>query len=118
MLSFESNDFIVASAREQRVEHAKVAASTTGDLERGTLLANDGDGTFSIAGASNIDDAEVILAEIIKQVGEAQDVVAPVYVSGDFRKAGLLTGSSTAITPAAMTNLKNAGIYLVDGVES
>ena len=117
MLSFESNDFVVAGAREQRVQHAKVAASTTGDLERGTLLANDQDGTYSIAGPSNIGYAEVILAETIPQVAEAADVVAPVYVSGDFVKAGLITGSSTAITAAAELNLKNAGIYLVEGVE-
>lgn len=118
MLSFEANDFVVADAKEQRVQHLKVAASTSENLERGTLLANDGDGTYSIAGASNIGSAEAILAEVVAEVESAQDVVATAYVGGTFIKASLLTGSSTAITPAAELNLKRAGIYLTEGVEA
>lgn len=118
MLNVNHNDFLVASAREQRVEHAKVAASTTQDLERGTLLANDGDGTYSIAGASNMANSEVILAETIAKVASSTDIVALVYVGGDFIENSLLTDSSTAISADARKNLKNAGIYLVDGVEA
>lgn len=119
MLSFEANDFVVAGAREQRVQHVTVTPDVSDTLARGTILANDGDGTYSVLaddgnGNSNVDDAEVILAEDVP-AGNA-DVVATVYVSGDFVLEGL-TANET-LTDAAVVNLKNAGIYLTHGAEA
>lgn len=189
MLSFEANDFVIASAREQRVEHVTITPDASNTLVRGTILANDGDGTYSVlaktavASASmavashaitikaqnvdpativvkssgtalvlgtdytvalddatgytvitlksasayyaaealdvaysttNIQDAEVILAEDV-EAGNS-DVVATVYVAGDFVIEGLTAG--VALTAAAKLNLKNAGIYLVHGIEA
>lgn len=114
MLSFEANDFVVAGAREQRVEHATITPDASNTLVRGTILANDGDGTYSVLTSSNVDDAEVILAEDIA-AGDS-DVVATVYVAGDFVVEGLTVGY--ALSEAAVLNLKNAGIYLTHGVEA
>lgn len=114
MLSFEANDFVVAGAREQRVEHATITPDGTDVLVRGTVLANDGDGTYSALTSSNVGSAEVILAEDVP-AGNA-DVVAVVYVAGDFVEEGLTVGK--ALTDAARLNLKNAGIYLTHGVEA
>lgn len=116
-LSFESDDFLIANAHEVLLETKKVATSTTQDLKRGTLLANDGDGTYSIATSSTIGDAEVILAKDIAQVASSTDIDAPVYVQGCFIPEKLLTGSSTAITTAAEENLKKNNINLIHGVE-
>lgn len=189
MLSFKANDFVIAGAREQRVEHVTMTPDVSNTLTRGTILANDGDGTYSalaktaVASSSmsvsshaitiaaqnvdastievkssgtalvvgtdyetavdpatgytvislkstssyyseasldvaysttNVQDAEVILAEDI-EAGNS-DVVATVYVAGDFVVEGLTAG--VALTDAAVLNLKNAGIYLVHGVEA
>lgn len=114
MLSFEANDFVIAGAREQRVEHITVTPDASDTLARGTILANDGDGTYSVLTSTNVGDAEVILAEDIA-AGNA-DVVATAYVSGDFVYEGLTAGET--LTDAAILNLKNAGIYLVHGVEA
>ena len=116
MLSFEANDFVVADAREQRVAHATVTPEASDTLKRGSLLANDGDGTYTLAKSGTIGNSEVILAEDVEAGND--DVVATVYVGGTFIKGSLLTGSSTAITAAAELNLKRAGIYLVNGVEA
>lgn len=114
MLSFENNDFVVAGAREQRVEHATVTPDASDTLVRGTVLANDEDGTYSVLTSTNVGSAEVILAEDVP-AGNA-DVVAVVYVAGDFVEEGLTVGK--ALTDAARLNLKNAGIYLTHGVEA
>lgn len=114
MLSFEANDFVVAGAREQRVEHVTMTPNSSNTLKRGTILANDGDGTYSVLTSSNVDDAEVILAEDI--AAGNSDVVATVYVSGDFVVEGLTAGY--ALSEAAILNLKNAGIYLTHGIEA
>ena len=112
MLKVEANDFVTASAREQKFEHVTVTPNKSATLVRGTVLANDGDGTYSVLTSGNVAKAEVILAEDI-EAGSA-DVVATVYVAGDFVEEGLTVGQ--ALTDAAKTNLKNAGIYLVHGV--
>lgn len=187
MLSFGATDFVVAGSREQRVEHVTITPDVSKTLARGTILANDGDGTFSVLAktavasssmsvsshaitisaqnvdastievkksgtalvldtdytvavddatgytvitlkstssyyseaaldvaysTTNVQNAEVILAEDI-EAGNS-DVVATVYVSGDFVIEGLTAG--VTLTNSALTNLKKAGIYLVHGI--
>lgn len=112
MLTVEANDFVVASAREQRVEHVTVTPDTSKALKRGTVLANAGGGKYATLTADNVAKAEVILAEDV-EAGSA-DVVAAVYVSGDFVEEGLTAGK--ALTADAKLNLKNAGVYLVHGI--
>ena len=107
MLTVEANDFVVASAREQRVEHVTVTPDASKALKRGTVLANAGGGKYAALTADNVAKAEVILAEDV-EAGSA-DVVAAVYVSGDFTVG-------KALTADAKLNLKNAGIYLVHGI--
>lgn len=114
MLSFRATDFVVASAREQRVAHVTITPDASNILARGTVLANDGDGTYSALTSANVDDAEVILAEDI-EAGNS-DVVATVYISGDFVREGLTAGY--ALSEAAVTNLKKAGIYLTHGIRA
>lgn len=114
MLSFEANDFVVAGAREQRVEHVTVTPSTSATLVRGTVLANNGSGKYVELTSSNVGNAEVILAEDIEK--GTTDVVATVYVSGDFVEEGLTCAQ--ALTAAARLNLKDAGIYLTHGIEA
>lgn len=111
MLNVEANDFVIASAREQKYEHVTVTPDASNTLVRGTVLAN-ADGKYVALTADNVAKAEVILAEDV-EAGSA-DVVATVYVAGDFVEDGLTVGQ--ALTDAAKLNLKNAGIYLVHGV--
>ena len=111
MLTVEANDFVVASAREQRVEHVTVTPDASKALKRGTVIANAG-GKYAALTADNVAKAEVILAEDVE--AGSTDVVAAVYVSGDFVEEGLTVGK-TLIADAKL-NLKNAGIYLVHGI--
>ena len=114
MLEMKANDFLVGSSREQRLQHVTVTPDSANVLERGTVLANDGDGSYSVLSNDNVADAEVILAEDVE--AGATDVVATVYVSGDFIYEGLKSGVD--LTDAAVLNLKNAGIYLIHGIEA
>lgn len=111
MLVYGADDFTIASAREVRLEHVTVQATADG-LARGTILANAGDGSYAALSETNVAKAEVILAEDV--AAGTEKVVAPVYVSGDFVENGLKAG--VELTAAAKLNLKNAGIYLVNGV--
>lgn len=111
MLTVEANDFVVASSREQRIEHVTVTPDASNVLKRGTVLANAG-GKYEALTAENVAKAEVILAEDVE--AGSTDAVAAAYVSGDFVEEGLTVG--TALTADAKLNLKNAGIYLVHGI--
>ena len=119
MLSYAADDFIVHSGNGEKLEHATVTPDAELTLPRGTVLATDGDGTYSVITSDNVDNAEVILAEDV-EAGSA-DVTAPVYVSGEFIEQGLTVGTSAAavsLTDAARLNLKRAGIYLTNGISA
>lgn len=87
---------------------------TAATYKRGTVLSRNANDKFVItAGAANTA-AEVILANDT-EVGTA-DTVAEVYVSGDFFEPALITASNHALSEADRLSLKNAGIYIVDGI--
>lgn len=190
-LSYPVTDFLIGSTNTVRLEHKTVTPLQSGTLERGSVLANNGDGTFSalaktaVASSSmsvsshaitisaqnvdastieveksgtalvldtdytvalddatgytvitlkstssyyseaaldvaysttNVQDAEVILAEDVPEGNS--NVTAPVYVSGDFIVQGLKLASGITLSEAGKKSLKDAGIYLVNGIEA
>lgn len=120
MLSYPANDFVVGSSKEVRLEHGTVTPDATNTLKRGTVVAYDSStDKYAAVTAENAAKAQAILAEDVA-AGTA-DVVAAVYVSGDFIENGLTVGTEAAaveLTAAAKDNLKIHGIYLTNGIKA
>lgn len=113
MLSYPANDFVIGSDKEVRLEHGTVTPDAANVLKRGTVLAYDSDADkYAVLTAANVAKAQAILAEDVEAGSE--DVVAPVYVGGDFIENGLT--AAVELTAAAKDNLKTHGIYLTNGV--
>ena len=112
-LNYPVTDFLIASPNTIRLEHKTVTPLEGKTLERGALLAG-ADGVFSPVSKTTIDNAEVILAEDVPAGTEA--VTAPVYVSGDFIIQGLKLEEGVTLSEAGKKSLKDAGIYLTNGI--
>lgn len=110
-MEVKASDFMVATSREQRMAHVNVQAKKDGEIKRGTVLARTESGFASLT-AENAANAEAILAEDVEAGTET--VLAAVYVAGDFVEQGLI--ADAPLTDEARLNLKQAGIYLINGI--
>jgi hypothetical protein len=123
----EPDNLIATNAHTATVQTVTVKAGE-GDLKRGTVLARNSSDKFVVACTAQTGDAEVILAQDADATG-GSDVIAEVYNSGDFFENALITKEETtgtppdevtapyALTEADRLNLKNAGIYLIAGLD-
>lgn len=93
-----------------------IVASGEGELKRGALLARNASDEFELLDTDATGKAEVILAADVDAT--SADAVAEVYISGDFFENYLTVDESYTITEADRLNLKNAGIYLIAGLEA
>jgi len=111
----EPDGLVATWAHPAAVGSVTVAGlSAAATYKRGTVLSRNASNKFVItAGAANTA-AEVILANDT-EVGTT-DTVAEVYVSGDFFEPALITASGYTLSEADRLSLKNAGIYIVDGM--
>ena len=112
-LSYPVTDFLIASPNTVRLEHKTVTPLVSGTLERGSVLAGSS-GVFSAVSSSTVDNSEVILAEDVPE--GSSNVTAAVYVSGDFLIQGLKLASGVTLSEAGKKSLKDAGIYLTNGI--
>lgn len=114
-LNYPVTDFLIGSPNTVRLEHKTVTPLQSGTLERGSVLAGS-NGVFSQVSAQTVDNAEVILAEDVPE--GSSNVTAPVYVSGDFIVQGLKLATGVTLSEAGKKSLKDAGIYLTNGIEA
>ena len=114
-LNYPVTDFLIASPNTVRVQHKTVTPLQSGTLERGSVLAGS-NGVFSAVSAQTVDNAEVILAEDVPE--GSSNVTAPVYVSGDFLVQGLKLASGVTLSGDGIKSLKDAGIYLANGIKA
>lgn len=111
----ESDNLLATYAHPAAVGSVTVAGlAAAKTYKRGTVLARNASDKFVIASGAANTSAEVILAADTK-IGTA-DTEAEVYVSGDFFERGLTLGEGHDLTEADRVNLKNAGIYVIDGM--
>lgn len=111
----ESDNLLVTYAHPAAVGSVTVAGlAEAKTYKRGTVLARNASNKFVIASGAANTSAEVILAADT-EIGTA-DTEAEVFVSGDFFERGLTLGKGHDLTEADRVSLKNAGIYIVDGM--
>ena len=117
MALIEANkpDNLIASTAHTAAVQTVTVLAGEGDLKRGTVLARNNDDKFEVLDTDATGKAEVILASDTDASG-ASDVIAEAYVSGDFVEGALIVDDGYAITEADRLNLKNAGIYLIAGL--
>ena len=107
-------DNLIADDKHTLATGTVTVKAQEGNLKRGTILMRDTNNKFVVADTS-AGTAEVILAEDVDAKGNS-DVVARVYVSGDFKAESLIVASGYTLAEADKVALKNAGIYIVAGV--
>lgn len=111
----DPDELVVTGAHPAAVGSVTVAGlSAAATYKRGTVLARNASNKFVIASGAANTAAEVILANDT-EIGTT-DTVAEVYVSGDFFEPALVVADEYTLSEADRLNLKNAGIYIVDGM--
>lgn len=93
--------------------------SGEGKLSRGSVLMRNSNNKFVLADEDSgtpLGTAEVILADEVDAT--SADAVANVYISGDFNTDALIVASGYTLSEADRVSLKNAGVYLVNGVSA
>ena len=98
-----------------------VVKSGEGELKRGSVLMRNSSDKFVLANESDtpgtpLGSAEVILAADVDAA--SADAVAEVYLTGEFFENYLIAAEGYTLTEADKVSLKNAGIYLVAGIEA
>lgn len=86
--------------------------TTSGIIERGTVLSRENDGTYSVLG-TGAGNASVVVAQTTLE----DDTVVEAYVSGYFYRDQLIFGDGYELTEADENNLRLAGILLTDSAE-
>ena len=93
--------------------------SGEGRLSRGSVLMRNSNNKFVLADEDSgtpLGTAEVILADDVDTT--SADTVANVYISGDFNTDALIVANGYTLSEADRVSLKNAGIYVVNGVSA
>ena len=93
--------------------------SGEGRLSRGSVLMRNSNNKFVLADEESgtpLGTAEVILADEVDAT--SADAVANVYISGDFNTDALIVASGYTLSEADRVSLKNAGVYIVNGVSA
>ena len=93
--------------------------SGEGRLSRGSVLMRNSNNKFVLADEDSgtpLGTAEVILADEVDAT--SADAVANVYISGDFNTDALIVASGYTLSEADRVSLKNAGVYIVNGVSA
>lgn len=93
--------------------------SGEGKLSRGSVLMRNSNNKFVLADEDSgtpLGTAEVILADEVDAT--SADAVANVYISGDFNTDALIVASGYTLSEADRVSLKNAGVYIVNGVSA
>ncbi len=107
-------DNLIADTAHAVTGGTVVIAGGEGDLKRGSILGRNNSNKFELLDSDVTGKAEVILAEDC--IGSSQDGVVPVYLTGDFLENELKKYEGYTLTEADRKNLKDAGIYLVAGM--
>lgn len=84
-----------------------ITTESSGEIRRGALL-DYSDGTYVLHAANGTPSA--IAAETVEYTETDIQVTVPVYISGTFRKAAVI--SPAALTAADVETLRSKGIYL------
>lgn len=108
-------DNLIADDKHTVATGTVVVKSGEGALKRGSILMRNSGNKFVLADTS-AGTAEVILADDVDAT--SADVVANVYVSGDFKAESLIVKSGYTLAEADKVALKNAGIYIVAGASN
>lgn len=108
------DNLIASNAHPVSIQTVTVK-SGEGKLKRGSVLMRDANNKFVLADTS-AGTAEVILAADVDAT--SADTVAAAYNSGEFVREELFVAAGYTLAAADEVNLKNAGIYLVSGVEA
>lgn len=87
-------------------------AAGEGKLVRGSVLAAGADGKLKLLSSTSSSATEVPFGILCDDVDATSEVVAEVYVSGQFNADALVTKSDYELTAADITALRNGGIYL------
>lgn len=111
---FKADNLIASNAHPVAVGTVTVKTGE-GELKRGSVLMRDANDLFVLAD-TEAGTAEVILYADVDATSAA--AVAEVYVSGDFREEELIVAEGYTLAEADKVNLKNAGIYLISGLDS
>ena len=117
MLSYEANDFVIASAREQRVEHVTVTPDVSNTLKRGTILANDGDGTYSVLAKTAVASASMSVSSHAITIAAQNVDPGTIVVKSSGTALVLDTDYTTAVDPATgytVITLKAASAYYAE----
>lgn len=115
LLDTFKSDNLIANNSHAIVGGTVTVKSGEGKLVRGSVLMRDANNKFVLA-AKSAGTAEVILAADVDATNAA--AVAEVYLSGEFFENYLTVAKGYTLTEADRLSLKNAGIYLVAGMEA
>lgn len=106
-------DNLIAGNDVKIITGAGTIVSGSGLLKRGTVLGIDNTGKLGVLGNSGLT-AYGILCDDVDATAE---VVAEVYLTGQFNKNALIVKESYTMTNADIQALRNGGIFLETSVQ-
>ena len=105
-------DNLIAGNTIPTLTASATIAAAQGKLVRGTVLAAGADGKLKQLSAESAGASETAYGILCDNVDATSEVVAEVYVSGQFNKNALLTKADYKLSVADIQALRNGGIYI------
>jgi len=117
---YNGDNLIATNAHTATTQTVEIAPGQD-VMDRGSVLVRNSNNRFELLSASSASaakKAEVILASDLLEASTASAVkVAEVYNSGDFNESALKMDGEYTLSEADRLNLKNAGIYVINGLD-
>lgn len=82
------------------------------ELKRGTVLARNTDGTFSVLESSSGKPSAILADDVT--VGTAEDTAAVAYRSGNFNRGAVICGGDYKLTAANEDDMRKVDIIFTD----
>ena len=109
------DNLIVGNTIPIHTASATIAAAS-GKLVRGAVLTTGADGKLKLISAESVGATELPFGILCDDVDATSEVVAEVYVSGQFNASALVTKDDYKMTAADVKALRDGGIYIENAI--